>query len=59
MLPYSEQAEFSELAAKPEANPELDYFFTHAYHDMRFFLHAVTKDSSSVYTYFGDPQKKL
>ena len=59
MLPYSEQGKFNNLAAKPEANPELDYFFTHAYHDMRFFLHAITKDSSSVYTYFGDPQKKL
>ena len=59
MLPYSEQGDFSKLAANRDTNQDLDYFFAHAYHDMRFFLYATTKDSSSVYTYFGDPQKKL
>lgn len=59
MLPYSEQGKFKENTPSPDHNTELDYFFSHAYHDMRFFLNSTTKASSSVYTYFGDPQKNL
>lgn len=59
MLPYSEQGKFNSLSPEPDRSTELDYFFSHAYHDMRFFLEVTTQASSVVYTYFGDLQRNL
>ena len=59
MIPYSEQEKFSQFTPSPKQDPELDYFFSHAYHDMRFFLKAITKSNRVTFTYFGDIQKNL
>ena len=59
MLPYSEQERFSQFTPEPEKDTELDYFFSHAYHDMRFFLKAITKSNRVTFTYFGDMQKNI
>ena len=59
MIPYSEQERFSQYVPKPEQDEELDYFFSHAYHDMRFFLKAITKSNRVTFTYFGDMQRNL
>ena len=59
MLPYSEQERFRDFIPEPQPDPQLDYFFSHAYHDMRFFLKSITESNTSTYTYFGDVQKDL
>ena len=59
MIPYSEQERFSQFVPAPQKDDELDYFFSHAYHDMRFFLKAITKCNRVTFTYFGDMQKNL
>ena len=59
MIPYSEQERFSQFIPEPQEDAELDYFFSHAYHDMRFFLKAVTKNNRVTFTYFGDIQRNL
>ena len=59
MIPYSEQERFSKFVPTPNVDPELDYFFSHAYHDMRFFLKAITKSNRVTFTYFGDMQNHL
>ena len=59
MKPYSEQEHFQDYLPEPRPDPELDYFFSHAYHDMRFFLKTITRHDASEYTYFGDVQRDL
>ena len=59
MRPYSEQERFMDLIPEQRDDPELDYFFSHAYHDMRFFLKSVTQSNASTFTYFGDVQRDL
>ena len=59
MVPYSEQERFRPYSEKNIEDSELDYFFSHNYHDMRFFLKSITKSNNSVYTYFGDMQKNM
>lgn len=59
MRPYSEQERFIDFIPEQRDDPELDYFFSHAYHDMRFFLKSVTQSNTSTFTYFGDVQRDL
>ena len=59
MIPYSEQERFKDFVPEPEQDPVLDYFFSHAYHDMRFFLKAITKSNRVTFTFFGDMQQNL
>ena len=48
-----------ERSAEKRSEQELDYFFSHAYHDMKFFLKSITKNNASTFNYFGDVQKDL
>ena len=60
MIPYSEQV--SSQGTDFHKNPvekELDYFYSHAYHDMRFFLNSITQSDSNSAVYFADMQKDL
>ena len=59
MIPYSEQERFKDFIPEPAHDAELEYFFSHAYHDMRFFMKSVTESNTSTYTYFGDMQRNL
>ena len=59
MEPYSEQKRFKENSPKSQPADELDYFFSHAYHDMRFFLKTLTRNNANSYTFFGDMKSQL
>lgn len=59
VIPYSEQERFRQFMPTPVPDTELDYFFSHAYHDMRFFMKSVTESNTSTFTYFGDMQRNL
>ena len=59
MQPYSEQERFKDFIPQPARDEQLEYFFSHAYHDMRFFMKSVTKSNASTFTYFGDIQRNL
>ena len=59
MEPYSERPGFEQNTPIQNQEDELSYFYRHAYHDMRFFLKAITQTDSNSCVYFGDMQKNL
>ena len=58
MVNYEHNA-FSGKGIDIKDDKELDYYFSNAFHDMRFFIKAVTNGTDSVFTFFGDIRKDL
>ena len=59
MKSYSEQSMFADHIPASNPHDALEYFYSHAYHDMRFFLKAITQNDSNSCVFFGDIQQQL